>query len=433
MQKRLARRSALVLTTAVTAAGFFAPVGMALPIAGPAGDDSSDLDLLWNPQTLRAEDPSNNRLAESIGTPQRTTTISFERDNNGNVVERTVSHERRDSAGNMRPLRWSASSKQVTLTWPQNPDVSQWHVSVGNTSSSTQTGTSFVYRTRSTKAQTYTIDGTKKQVVNGKRVTSPVTYSVTVPAYDSSSLGKPVTTATKSLQRNQDVAAGTEKTRYFQWLSFIPQHHIDAPLLCKAQNTSVKYFSGDNRGFLDNSLDPDMYDSSWKTRARVSARVGSSWDKSQAPDWLNGWIDKQVGTSHGYDSNLKMIESKNAGTSGIKLTDSGVNPTTSLSYRNVNSSVALPLCSGAPAISWNFFYTARNDGWISVTGEFDQAPSTELLWESTTNSQDSNAYKYGCWYRFNNKGFEKLAPIFPNAEVDLDANPDIARPSCIEK
>lgn len=433
-RKRIIRPLACVAAVGLTAGGgAVSTTALAAESPGSADPGQSEIDLVWNSTTLSAENASAARLTTHTGQPQRRTQIVLKRDSAGIVTDRIVSHERRDAAGKLRPLRWSASSKTVTLNWLDIASVGRWRVSVNGKTVGSQDGTEFTYPSSSSRADTYTVEGTKSKVVDGRRVDAPVTYSVTVPPSDTSSIGKPVTDATKSLARNQDIAAGTEKTRYFQWLSFIPQHHIDASLLCKALNTKVKYFSGDNRGFLDNSMDPDMYDSAWKTRARVSARVGSSWDKSQAPDSLNGWIDKQVGTSHGYDASMKMVESKNAGTSGVELRSSGIDATTSLTYRNVKSSVALPLCPGAPAISWNFFYTARTDGWISVTGEFDQAPSTELLWDSTTNSQDPNAYKYGCWFRFNNKGFEKLAPVFPNAEVDLDANPDIARPACIEK
>ena len=216
--------------------------------------------------------------------------------------------------------------------------------------------------------------------------------------------------------------------------SFIPDQYIDAPLACAKFNQTAyqyKYFGGDNRSFLDHGYMFEYWNPGTAT-SRVAASVSSLWTTNLNED-PNQWSSMlkhhpYTGWSNGYDQNHNLVASSKASTDEITLEEAASEAVRGTAYRRVKADSALPLCDIAPAISWEHEYYGYRSGWISVTGEFDQAPSTEILWEAADVS--STYIDSGCWFRFENRGCEYLAAPWPNATVDLDANPEVAVPSC---
>lgn len=391
----------------------------------------------WNP-SQRELNSTSSRLRSFSGQMHsqesrrtgRNVKVLFWTDSKGRIESRAVRHTRSDENGNLRPLQWTAGTKAFHATWPAETGVN-WKIYRDGTLLEETADNQFRDTDARNEDHTYRISGLKNVEKNGRTYRSPINYIVTVPAPDDSSIGLLVSDdKVDKVSSNSDISTvptGHMNVRTVYYSAFINRAYIDAPLLCQAQG-DIEYFGGDGRGFAATpyNLGPD------RLTSKILAAVGSNWIKPEHGGGTAGFREdimlKEVGTSYGYDGDRNLIAQENAGTSGVNLT-LGENYE-AFSVRRVKASVALPLCVGAPAISFEFEYGGSEDGWVSVTGQHDKAPSTEILWESSTNVQDPRQYSRGCWYRFENKGFENLAPPFPNAHFDIDANPEIARPDC---
>ncbi|MFB2583331.1 cell wall-binding repeat-containing protein [Herbiconiux liukaitaii] len=394
------------------------------------------MDAVWNQDEGHlAIVPEESQFHARTFSSDRAISVSFEVDSDGLIVDRTVSHVRRDNdqTDTAAPLAWSAGTSGVSLTWSASvaPDTI-WTITRDGEVVSTSTAQEFTDGDSSrTEAHEYTISATD---YTGDDLNSaqPYFYSVTIPSTDESAVGRSIddpTVVTADL--NADIApvsaaARTTLTADPMWMVFIPDRQDAVPALCVgAIAAGGAYFTGDNRGFTTN----DMYQSAIQSRTYMQIQhLYSGTPLKFAP---GSQIQKGVGMTRLYNASGNLISEQRASSDTIYVQYR--EETNSSASWTVHHYVADPLCPGAPTVDYLIDFSSNNLGWQSVTGYHDQAPNHELRWVAQQDVAGATKQD-GCWYKFQSRGFPWLAnnPVtFPQAFVDLDANPLAAAPTCV--
>ncbi|WP_448710568.1 hypothetical protein [Microbacterium profundi] len=364
----------------------------------------------------------------------REITVALGVDANGTIVSRIVNHARPDVTDDgAAPLQWSAGTSGVTLSWSiDSEEPVTWSVRRGDHLLYEGTETAFIDSQGDRNAvQEYTVSGVSNVVDDeGKTHPKPYFYKVTVPATDDSALGLQADDPeVRASTHNRDVVparAGIAIVdRTHEWQTFIPDYLVPVPLPCvDALAKGGAWFWGDGRAFKANALSPGSFRTRTSLPIWFTGAIGSATLVPGTP------FTSETGLTGLYDANYQLVEQDQASPSGayVSYTEEGNN----FASYTVTHAIGDPLCFVAPPIDYTIGFTSDNLGWMSISGSHDQAPSHEAFWQA---ANDTSSTFRGCWYRFENRGLEWLAgfsgsPLFPQAYVNLDANPLVAPPSC---
>ncbi|MFD2683245.1 DUF3238 domain-containing protein [Bacillus seohaeanensis] len=184
----------------------------------------------------------------------------------------------------------------------------------------------------------------------------------------------------------------------FMYRTFIPNKFVPARSLVDGW-TSGYQFGGDNRGFSFNG-----------GTARTTAEAVVTFTSSSSK--LN--TRKEIASSHLYNSSGRLLESS-PGKGSITF-DRGLTNKDQLFFR-IDHSAAVGFSDAPQWITPDIDYTvginAYRDGSISASGTRDQAPNHEFYIYSPYSSFIVPLFQA------TNKGFSYLAPIFPNASINI--------------
>ncbi|MBF0671557.1 MAG: DUF3238 domain-containing protein [Salinibacterium sp.] len=400
-----------------------------------SADEDGVVNAYWLPgeRDLVVSEPTSRHVVSGEG---RVVSVDFEVSSAGAVVSRTVNHSRPLAADGSPVTQWSAGTEGVWLDWSETiPEEIEWTVTRDKEIVYVGLETTFTDLLGDRTVQhDYRITGFVESVDDeGETQFAPVFYQITIPASDFSSLGLPVQSAL-DVRHNTDITSRIAPVNYnvinrsFVYNTFISPEVTETPLACVEQHLNGGVWTGgDNRGFL--TARPGVGQTS---RTSVYVPIDFFGLAGAEVNTRYNTISKVVGYTHSYDANGIPVESAQASASGIAL--AYIQNTDAYGERYVEHSMINPLCMGAPAIDYQVNFSSNVDGWMSVSGYHDQAPHHEVLWEASDNALSSPSNS-GCWYRSTNKGFEWLfgfptSPLWPQAHIDLDANPILAAPSC---
>ncbi|MDX8365545.1 hypothetical protein [Cytobacillus sp. IB215665] len=154
--------------------------------------------------------------------------------------------------------------------------------------------------------------------------------------------------------------------------------------------SKYKWFSGDNRGYNATSL-------SYRTRTYVNICFCSASESVM--------LDRDVGTTHGYDANKKLLNSDTASEDGIVLIN--VDLDSAKIKFDVDHAVGNPLVASLD-INYELEGEFYSNGNYKLSGEHDQAPHHEVYLKGRNSSSWETVYKAA------SKGIEWLAPPFAN-------------------
>lgn len=326
----------------------------------------------------------------------------------GDGVESSLLSTLRKPNGQLMPTASRIWSDRVEITW-RFEDADSWTVRRGNEKPRRATGGSFIDRSAAIrKGGRYQIEGQIKAKNVAKGGVDTLSYIVVVPPAPKRNLS--ATSDDEAWASNFNIATSEKQIRIFEWNSFIENPRIPISFFCDA--FSDGYFIGDGRTFALGA--GKAFSKKGDPLARLSTRVGSGWDP-QDPQLnsrvFDGWIHKAVGVTRELGGDLQQVRRAWAGDDGLELLQSESDSAGAL--RKVKMAGSDPLCSvygtEAPDIDVSYTYLANNDGSFLVLSEFDKAPSTEMLWETTSDFDDLSTYRGGCLKYFQNHGFEHLS------------------------
>ncbi|WP_417555573.1 hypothetical protein [Microbacterium sp.] len=393
------------------------------------------IELRWDGAAGSFEEVSTaeSRALRPI-TDDREITVALGVDSDGTVVSRSVNHARPDVTDDgASPLQWSAGTSGVTLSWSvDSKEPVTWSVRRGE--HLLYEGTANAYTDSQgdrSIVQEYTVSGEGSIVdEEGKTYAKPYFYKVTVPATDDSAVGLQADDPqVRASTHNRDVVpagAGIAIVdRTHEWQTFIPDYVVPVPPACvDALAKGGAWFLGDGRSFKADALSYGTFRTRTSLPIWFTGSIGSATLVPGTP------FTSETGLTGLYDSNFQLVEQGQASPSGayVSYTEEGSN----FASYTVTHAIGDPLCFVAPPIDYTIGFTSDNLGWMSISGSHDQAPSHEAFWQA---ANDTSSTTRGCWYRFENRGLDWLlgfsgSPVFPQAYVNLDANPLVAPPTC---
>lgn len=205
--------------------------------------------------------------------------------------------------------------------------------------------------------------------------------------YDDIEIVKEISEVKNHLEKNKfQILAGTTNWD-LRYTTFLADQWVANP------NTFSKYawFSGDNRGF-------SVYSSSYRTRVDLGICFCYSGRSVS--------LSKDVGATHGYDSNKNHLKTDTASSSGITLSNVVTTNSSKISFQ-LNHAVGNPLVA-----SLDVDYTVKGEfysnGNYKLSGDHDQAPHHEVYMEK------NNTTLYQTMHQDESRGLEWLAPPMAN-------------------
>ncbi|MDC3417650.1 hypothetical protein [Aquibacillus salsiterrae] len=203
--------------------------------------------------------------------------------------------------------------------------------------------------------------------------------------FDKVIITKEVTPVEKE-KNDSRVSIASANSWSLRYMTFIPDQYVPNPW-DDWRDAKYKYFGGDNRGFVG------AYASSYRTKADIDISFSNGGSVT---------LDKNVGTTYGYDENYDLIGSDTASSSGIKLARKEI--TSSAISFTLTHSVGNPLTT-APNIDYEVSGDYYSNGNYSLLGNHDQAPNHEM-YQTSPSSETLHIDTM--------ESFNYLFPSYPN-------------------
>lgn len=353
------------------------------------------------------------------------------------VIDRTITS---GSNGKSR-VGWVRTSDSIGIEWPQRGDISHWDItSPDGSSTRVRNNESTFVDSSEPESGTYMISGDSAD--DG----DDVSFILTIPDTSTSPVMK-AESGTSATSSAPDRADG--QWRGIAWDSFIEEDFVEGEYLgidvCRERDEYI-YYGGDGRGFADSIEETNF---SGDPSFRLGSGVASMF--SFTDGWVNpriydNLVAKQTGETTAYDADKELIKTAQADAEeAVTLTDgdSTVLPPRlgDIGYatREVEMEASDPLCtprvigdviSEPPPINVEYTYEHTSNGYVHVEATHDKAPMHELFWGASDSEAEPNK-RNGCLYRYENRGLEKLSPIYGRVDVTVDYNPDERTPDCM--
>ncbi|PSL08170.1 hypothetical protein CLV30_101137 [Haloactinopolyspora alba] len=373
------------------------------------------------------------------------------------VKDQELRVERTAQSANHQLIEWTADAEQIALDWGVPDEVSSattWQIVRDGRAIETVSSTQFVDRRADPRrGHLYKI---RALHTNGSVGTfKPYFFMIDVPER------RDYRGRTFSEVKAMELSDGKEINQEERveghnvwWNTFIPPHHVESSLsqvLCpELILPSDHLFRGDGTAaqtineFFAIGADgiPREFTESgnfgWDIPGEESSRTSTRWrSRFYTPQGATdpttstaSWHGK-VGTT-AIDEKITeeapepldewyYFETVEEAESDLNWEPIYQNYEPDMAYTYLEHDASDPLCAGgaAPAISYGAAFFSHPGGRVSIVGEHDQAPSHEIGVDYYVNG---NHRANKCLYRFNNRGFEFLAPPAPNATVDIDLN-----------